>query len=176
MFFRKKIPEHKEPNQYDIIEMQMHIPVFLLRGSTWSLKNFIDLYERKDNARKFIISIKYDLSKCRPEILNIFSTMASRPRTFKLELDSTGYAKYYTLHDTMTNMRFRTRTSSHGTPRLVRCDGVEMFDIHESEMFVLLCESLNHLQERHDEIERQKYNNTKQRKVFNIYAGNKSDE
>lgn len=87
----------------EVLELYQHLIVLILRKSTKKLNEYISMFDNKSDAIKTIIELKYQLAKCRPELINILVIMSKNPKRFQFDNDIIAKLR---LIDTENNTEF----------------------------------------------------------------------
>ena len=151
---RKKKRYSTEPMRKEITELSVHIPILILRKSVGKLIEFINLHQHQDVARQFIIDQKYRLTKCRPEILNILTSISVRiedmQQTWGFDDNVIAFDDKATIRASgLLSTRFRCYT--HGGDKNLEnytsIDGKKIFTNHEAILLRDILRSIIFMQE-----------------------------
>ncbi|SOK58417.1 hypothetical protein [Yersinia phage fHe-Yen9-04] len=86
-------------------DIHQHLYILVLRKSAGKLIEYIMQFKNRKEATNAIISVKYELSKCRPEVLNILLAMAKDPKRFEFSTLSTNDRMFFVDNVNGTNFR-----------------------------------------------------------------------
>jgi hypothetical protein len=74
--------KNQELNVQEIFEIHRHLHLLILRKSAGKLLEYVKHFDKRKDATRHIINTKYQLNKCRPEVLAILIAMARDPKRF----------------------------------------------------------------------------------------------
>lgn len=165
--------EEKKP---EIDEIEKHLHILVLRKSAWKLLQYVSLFKRKKLATSAIIDVKYELSKCRPEVLNILIAMANDPERFEFDVTSDRHRKI--LVDSKNRTRFQIFNFSSSADRVIPSIYVnaEKF-LSDDENMVLfkIVESLYSMKKNQYKLQAELKTREEQHNVFQIYQNEKDN-
>lgn len=166
-----------DTNLASIVEIEQHIHILVLRKSAAKLREYIKAYgtNNSKNGVKKILDTKYEISKCRPEVISILSAMAKNPKRFKFR--DTIFEERMALDDTQyENMSFQIYNFSSNNSIIrpkVYINGKEFLTDHEELVLYkvvnsmrMMCRNEYRLQEELQTLEEQK-------NVFETYQSEK---
>lgn len=150
---KKKRFLKNEPGYEQIMHIKPHILVLLLRKSVGKLIEYINLHDFSSIARDDIIEQKYLLSKCRPEVLNIFTSITVRIEQlcFQRAWDTD---RVIVLNDTAAGTTFRCyhTVDDENIHKFASIDGKKVFTNLEARMFKKILCSLLHMHENRESV------------------------
>lgn len=162
-----------------IIDIHKHLHILVLRKSASKLLEYKSLFNKKKDAVRHIISTKYELSKCRPEVLAILFAMARDPKRFVFhELSDDSYmmfddSAYEKMHFQIQN--FRSGNPDKDTPLALKIyiNSERFLTEHEELMMFRVVRSLNFMRENEYKLQQELEKLEVQNSVFEIYQTEK---
>ncbi|EBS4516744.1 hypothetical protein DQT32_04950 [Salmonella enterica subsp. enterica serovar Braenderup] len=153
-----------------------HLHILVLRKSAAKLTEYINLHGKKRKiAIRKIIDIKYELSKCRPEVIAILCAMASNPKRFKfrdtfddkrMALDDTAYERmYFQIYNFSSNpLKINPK---------VYINSKEFLEDHEEEILFKVVRSLDNMRQNEYRLQEELQALEEQKNVFETYQSEK---
>jgi hypothetical protein len=165
-------PPHfdEQSNVKKIFDITQHLHILILRKSAGKLLEFVNAHSSRKYGSNKIINIKYELSKCRPEVLNIFLAMAKDPKRFEIEMTYT--EKRIAFKDTVNSTRFRAHCWGKNLYQ-VTINGENFLTNNEMEIMWKIASSLDIMRKNEYKLEKELKSLEKQNNVFEIYKNEK---
>ena len=82
---RKDVPAIRMKDEETAFEIHQHLYILILRKSAGKLLQYLNCFEKPQYGSENIIEIKYNFSKCRPEVLAMMEAMARDPKRFRFD-------------------------------------------------------------------------------------------
>lgn len=174
-------PAKKDPSLdiKEIFEIHQHLHILVLRKSAAKLLEYTNHFKKSKDGVRHIINTKYELSKCRPEVLAILIAMARDPKRFefrsttvdeRMVFDDMAYEKMY-----FQVYNFRSGANPNDRPLIkIYINGENFLTEHESlMMFKIVC-SLNTMRKNQYNLQQELEKLEVQKNVFQIYQNEKN--
>lgn len=154
-------------------DILIHLPMLVLRKSVGQLMELQSLCPTKNMLSTEIINVKYEISKCRMEVVNIISAMANDYTRF--EIDSM-YPLIYRVHDTKTKTHFTMHNWSSSYETIlpeISINGEKFLTNDETKILASVIISLHTISRNEFKIKQEQRKIGVQESVFGIYGNNK---
>ncbi len=178
---RNSPPPSKKKSELDvkeIFDIHRHLHLLVLRKSAGKLLEYTRHFNKRQDASKHIINTKYQLSKCRPEVLAILLAMARDPKRFvfrdttsdkRMVLDDSAYEKmYFQIYD------FSSSYDSVQPVLKIYINGEVFLTDHEQLMMYKVIRSLDHMRNNEYILQQELEKLEVQNNVFEIYQAEKN--
>lgn len=166
-----------DTNLATIVEIEQHIHILVLRKSVSKLREYVKAYgtNNSKNGVKKILDTKYEISKCRPEVINILSAMAKNPKRFKFR--DTIFDERMALDDTeYENMSFQLYNFS-SNPNIIRphvyINSKNFLTDHEEMVFYKVVNSMREMCRNEYRLQDELKTLEEQNNVFKTYESEK---
>ncbi|UYE98571.1 hypothetical protein XbC2_142 [Xanthomonas phage XbC2] len=182
---RNSPPPGKKKSELDvkeIFDIHRHLHLLVLRKSAGKLLEYTRYFNKRKDASKHIINIKYELSKCRPEVLAILFAMARDPKRFvfrdttedsRMVLDDTAYEKMYFQIYNFRSGYDHNPDKDNPLPKIY-INGEEFLTDHEELMMFRVVRSLDHMRQNEYKLQQELEKLEVQNHVFEIYQSEKN--
>jgi DNA primase large subunit len=170
---------HKEPqkvirNVEQHKEINIHLPVLMIRKSSRKLQQYCDCFVNSSVGVRELITLKYEISKCRAEVISILFAMAKDPERFEIGESLTSSTKivdketgvafnYYNFVSGWRDDGQRIRNPS------VYINGEQFLNADETMMMARVFESLKTMQKNEYKLQEELKTLEEQTRVFEIY-------
>ncbi|AQW88669.1 hypothetical protein FDH34_gp144 [Serratia phage BF] len=161
-------------NLATMLEIHQHLHILVLRKSAGKLIEYIMQFRNKKQATNAIIQTKYELSKCRPEVLAMMLSMAKDPRRFKFA-DTTCDSRMV-LNDTVHGTYFQIYNFSSNPNRYlpkVYINSKEFLNDNEEMVLFKIVKSMNMMRNNEYKLQEELKTLEEQENVFQIYQNEK---
>jgi hypothetical protein len=172
-----KEPEIKISNPDKHEEIVMHLPVLMIRKSSRKLQQYCDCFVNSKDAVRELITLKYDISKCRAEVIAMLFSMAKDPKRFEIKESLTSSTH---IVDTVTKVRFNyyNFNSDFGQENRIRnpsvyINGEKFLNPNETLMMARVFQSLKIMKKNEYELQEELKSLEEQNRVFQIYTNEK---
>lgn len=182
---RNPPPPGKKKSELDvkeIFDIHRHLHLLVLRKSAGKLLEYTRYFNKRKDASRHIINTKYELSKCRPEVLAILLAMARDPKRFefrsttedsRMVLDDSAYEQMY-----FQIYNFRSgygHDPDRNEPSVkIYINGEEFLTDHEELMMFRVVRSLDHMRKNEYKLQQELEKLEVQNHVFEIYQSEKN--
>ncbi|AFC21596.1 hypothetical protein GAP32_146 [Cronobacter phage vB_CsaM_GAP32] len=154
-------------------EIGCHKHILLLRKSAGKLRQYVDCFVNTKFPTQRLIEIKYEFSKCRPEVLAMMESMAKDPRRFNFEsLDTHRKVFVDTLHGTRFQYYDFSSNPNIVIPTLY-INGREFLSKIELQCISSVINSLSVMHENEYKLQEELKALEEQENVFKIYHNEK---
>lgn len=166
-----------DTNLASIVEIEQHIHILVLRKSVAKLREYVNAYGTKNSNAgvKKILDTKYEISKCRSEVISILSAMAKNPKRFKFR--DTIFDERMAIDDTQyENMNFQIYNFSSNPNRLrprVYINSKNFLTDHEELIFYKVVNSLRIMCKNEYRLQQELQTLEEQQNVFETYQSEK---
>jgi len=169
-----KEPEIKIRNPEKHKEINIHLPVLMIRKSSRKLQQYCDCFVNSSVSVRELITLKYEISKCRAEVISILFAMAKDPERFVISESLTASTK---ILDSETGVKFRYYNFvsgwSENEPRIrnpsVYINDEQFLNADETMMMARVFESLKTMQKNEYKLQEELKTLEEQTRVFEIY-------
>ena len=169
-----KEPEIKIRNPEKYKEINIHLPVLMIRKSSRKLQQYCDCFVNSSVSVRELITLKYEISKCRAEVISILFAMAKDPERFVISESLTASTK---ILDSETGVKFRYYNFvsgwSENEPRIrnpsVYINDEQFLNADETMMMARVFESLKTMQKNEYKLQEELKTLEEQTRVFEIY-------
>lgn len=182
---RNQPPPGKKKSELDvkeIFDIHRHLHLLVLRKSAGKLLEYTRYFNKRKDASRHIINTKYQLSKCRPEVLAILTAMARNPKRFefrdttedsRMVLDDTAYEQmYFQIYNFRSGYNHDPDKDSP-LPKIY-INGEEFLTDHEELMMFRVVRSLDHMRQNEYKLQQELEKLEVQNSVFEIYQAEKN--
>lgn len=155
-------------------EINVHLPVLMIRKSSRKLQQYCDCFGNPVIGVRELINLKYEISKCRAEVISILFAMAKDPERFEIGESLTSSTKivdketgvafnYYNFVSGWRDDGQRIRNPS------VYINGEQFLNADETMMMARVFESLKTMQKNEYKLQEELKTLEEQTRVFEIY-------
>lgn len=155
-------------------EIIVHLPVLMIRKSSRKLKQYCDCFVKTSVGVRELIELKYEISKCREEVISILFAMAKDPKRFEI-IESLPTST--SIVDKETGVRFKYYNfiigRLDGEQRIrnpsVFINGEQFLNEDETMMMARVFESLKSMKKNEYKLQEELKTLEEQTRVFEIY-------
>lgn len=185
MGYVPKMPRvHKKPDALIINAQQhedifMHLPVLVIRKSSRKLQQYCDCFSKHSDGVRELITLKYEISKCRAEVIAILFAMAKDPKRFEIEDNSMSSTRFVDKETKVTFKYYnfvsgyRTEDKNKIRNPSVYINGEKFLNDEETMMMARVFESLKIMQKNEYKLQEELKTLEEQTRVFEIYSNQK---
>lgn len=161
----------QEARKDEIDEIEKNLLILILRKSAGMMKEYVSLHNNKNKARRKILEYKYKLSKVRPEVLDMMTSISVRLDDIIInQLASSSMA--YVFDDKQTETRFRYYVVDKNHEKFYNVNSQKIFNSEEAILFVELTKSIYSMKERQHVLYTHIKNEKATDEIFKAYKKN----